>query len=178
MCNDAMPIDESAEIDALLDYACPPDEERHSICPGVNLHFTARQEWEHCWVELDMCSEISACERDSAIEREWRENQHKLDAARRNSRLSPDLLPDLRRAASALEELKREPVAALLARIARDSANAVAAGRQAAVETALAAQAKPANTDPQACGLATICIEPRIIAQRPIAARVCAGMLH
>ena len=34
--------------------------------------------------------------------------------------------------------------------------------------------------DPQAAvlGLATPCLTPRIIAQRPIAARVCAGMLH
>ncbi|CDW95911.1 hypothetical protein THICB1_10140 [Thiomonas arsenitoxydans] len=36
------------------------------------------------------------------------------------------------------------------------------------------------HEDPQASvsGLATVCLTPRLVAQRPYAARVCAGMLH
>ena len=83
-----------------------------------------------------------------------------------------------------VDRLRRltELAAAAAALQAQANQLALAVRRYAATAQRLTAAvlrlAPPADPQAAACGLATICITPRIIAQRPFAARVCAGLLH
>ncbi len=179
MYNDATPSYTAAEIDALLDYVSAPDgdgSERVSALSSDDL--SPDVEFELRVFEMDLCAEISDCGRSPRRLRDLQAQMHKLEAARRMGRLPPSLLPELRRAAAAVAEIKREPVAALLARIAREAAQA-AASATAAAQTAAATATQPAPADPQsaALGLAALTLTPRLIAQRPFSARVRAGLL-
>lgn len=70
------------------------------------------------------------------------------------------------------------------ARAARLAAAVAAATAAAAVKEidarlfARSATAQPADSQGAQIGLTSLCIAPRITAQRPIATRVCAGLLH